>query len=262
MGPARFRHPNEPLQQRARSAVLKALAIDPNLAQAHLDMARVEFWAWNWNAAEREFKRAIELDPNLAKAHELYSAYLQASGRVDEAWAESERSQALDPSNGRMAWMYYTHRQFDRFIDLERNEIVVGHHGAMTHFDLGFGYERSGQYKEAVEQWETAMIGFGYPRLADALRRGYSRAGFQGAVRAWFAGWESLARAGEPGFQLGVLGRLHHLREGLQYLALREIDVFQRGQEKLVEVHREFLLCKSAQRTTGRGALSFFTRQR
>ena len=161
-------------------------------------MARVEFWAWNWNAAEREFKRAIELDPNLAKAHELYSAYLQASGRFDEAWAESERSQALDPSNGRMAWMYYTHRQFDRFIDLERNEIVVGHHGAMTHFDLGFGYERSGQYKEAVEQWETAMIGFGYPRLADALRRGYSRAGFQGAVRAWVAGWESLARAGEP----------------------------------------------------------------
>ena len=91
MGPARYRHPYLQMQQTARSAVLKALEIDPNLAQAHLDMARVEFWSGEWDTAEREFKRAIELDPENGKGHELFGEYLEATGRREQARLESQR---------------------------------------------------------------------------------------------------------------------------------------------------------------------------
>ena len=82
-------------------------------------------------------------------------------------------------------------------------------------------------YKEAVEEWEEAMTGFGYDDLAEGLRRGYAADGFQGAVRQWAAGWER-ATNGE-GFPL----------EHLAYLCilLGEKDRAFTLLEKAIEVH-------------------------
>jgi TolB-like protein/DNA-binding winged helix-turn-helix (wHTH) protein len=184
-------------EDKAREAIARALAIDPTLAEAHADLGRIELRNWHWAAAEQEFRRAIELNPNLSKAREFYSEYLDAVGRRDEGMRESERAQELDPSIDRMAWEFYVHRQFDRFIELKRVDIARHAFGPMAHFDLGFGYELAGKKKEAVEEWEEAMTEFGYTGLAADLRRGYAAGGFQGAMRAWAAGWEELTLRGE-----------------------------------------------------------------
>jgi len=82
----------------ARAAALKALELDPNLAEAHTSLALVhEVYEWDWPAAEREYRRAIALDPNYATAHHWYSEYLMLQGRFNEALAESERARELDP---------------------------------------------------------------------------------------------------------------------------------------------------------------------
>ena len=71
---------------KAREAVMKALALDPSLAEAHTFLARIKFSNdWDWPGAEAEFKQATALNPNYAIAHFGYSFYLVAMGRLDEA---------------------------------------------------------------------------------------------------------------------------------------------------------------------------------
>ena len=64
---------------RARAAAERAIEIDDTLAEAHTTLAYVKFYyEWDWQGAEREFKRAIELNPNYATAHQWYGEYLVA----------------------------------------------------------------------------------------------------------------------------------------------------------------------------------------
>ncbi len=83
---------------KARAAALKALELDPNLAEAHTSLALItENFDFDWQSAEKEYRRAIGLNPNYATAHHWYAEYLALMGRFDEALAESERARELDP---------------------------------------------------------------------------------------------------------------------------------------------------------------------
>jgi len=188
--PATFPYPPYAMQQPAREAIAKALAIDPDMAEAYVALARMDLRAWRWEALEQEARHAIELNSNLASARKIYWSYLAAVGRMDEAREQAEREQALDPGTDAVAWIYYGERKFDRFIELKRNDIIRHAYGPMAHYDLGYGYWLAHMYKEAVDEWEEAMTGFGYDELAEDLRRGYAANGFKGAIREWAAGWE------------------------------------------------------------------------
>jgi len=210
--PATFPYPPTSLEQPAREAFRKALAIDPELAEAYVDLGRIDYRFWNWSALEQEARRAIELNPNLASAHILYSAYLNSVGRMDESMAEAELAQALDPDTDRVAWVFYCQRRFDRFIEIKRSYISRHAFDPMPHYHLGYGYERAHIYKEAVDEWETAMNGFGDNSLARDLRQGYTKSGFRGAMRAWAAGLELIAKQGGtvhpdlPAYLYSILG--------------------------------------------------------
>ena len=210
--PATFPYPPTSMVHPAREALRKALAIDPDLAKAYVDLAIIDFRDWNWSAPEQEVKHAIELEPNLAAAHVFYTNFLLALDRMDEAMAEAERVKALDPADDRVAWVFYCERRFDRFIELKRSDLARHAFGPVAHYHLGYGYERAHMYKEAVDEWEKAMTGFGYDDLARDLRRGYTKGGFRSAVREWAEGWERIARQGGtvlpdlPAYLFGILG--------------------------------------------------------
>ena len=50
----------------------KALALDPNLAEAHLAMGTALFSVLDPRASEKELDRAVELNPNLILAYDQY----------------------------------------------------------------------------------------------------------------------------------------------------------------------------------------------
>jgi DNA-binding winged helix-turn-helix (wHTH) protein/TolB-like protein/Flp pilus assembly protein TadD len=82
----------------AKAAANKALELDPELAEAYAALGTVKrIHDWDWNGAERDFKRAIELNPNYAKAHLGYGLLLSSLGRHDEALAEIKWAIAIDP---------------------------------------------------------------------------------------------------------------------------------------------------------------------
>jgi TolB-like protein/DNA-binding winged helix-turn-helix (wHTH) protein/Flp pilus assembly protein TadD len=82
----------------AKTAAARALAIDPNLADAHVVLGWTGFsFDWNWAAAEREFQTAIALSPNNSDARRAYAHLLSNLGQHNRAIAESRIASDLDP---------------------------------------------------------------------------------------------------------------------------------------------------------------------
>lgn len=83
---------------KARAAALRAVTLDPNLAEAHSALAEVRMYhEWDWAGAEQSFRRANELNPNLGMNHYHYSWYHALFSRWDESIAEHKRAQEVDP---------------------------------------------------------------------------------------------------------------------------------------------------------------------
>jgi TolB-like protein/DNA-binding winged helix-turn-helix (wHTH) protein len=83
---------------RARDAALKALQLDPSLAEAHAALGMVAcHYDFDWPTAEREYKKAFELNPSYASAHQYYALGLMAHGRFAEAEAQLDIARRLDP---------------------------------------------------------------------------------------------------------------------------------------------------------------------
>ncbi len=82
-----------------KELALKAVALDPNLADAHVSLGVALFSALDFIASEKELERALELDPNLALAHDQYGWTYMAHDRFDEAIAEEKKALELDPLN-------------------------------------------------------------------------------------------------------------------------------------------------------------------
>jgi TolB-like protein/DNA-binding winged helix-turn-helix (wHTH) protein len=168
---------------KARAAALKALQSDDSLAEAHTSLAVIaQDYDWDWQTAEKEYRRAIELNANYATAHHWYAEYLAYQGRFDEALAESERARELDPlsliiaaDNGAI---FYFSRQYDRAIERFRAVLNMDPGFARAHLVI-VAYAQKGQFAAALAD-------------IDAWRH---TAGDQ----PWIVGWEAYVygRAGQ-----------------------------------------------------------------
>lgn len=82
-----------------KAAALKALELDPGLAEARAALASARTIEWDWEAGEAEFRSAIELDPNSVLSHLWYAWFLHLRGRLAESAAHKRRALVLDPLN-------------------------------------------------------------------------------------------------------------------------------------------------------------------
>ena len=86
---------------KAEAAALKALELDPNLAEAHHALAKESFFfRRDWATAERAFLRALELNPRIAECRMYYALMLIVLGRRDEALKHAQQALDDDPLSG------------------------------------------------------------------------------------------------------------------------------------------------------------------
>jgi len=91
----------EQAREEATRSAQRAVALDPNLAAAHLSMARVHrFFDWNWGAAGAEIQRARKLDPGDSDAVRWAGTYALIMGQIAEAIGLFQQAVDLDPLNG------------------------------------------------------------------------------------------------------------------------------------------------------------------
>ena len=143
--------------QKANEAALKALEMDDTLAEAHTSLAAIkESYYWDWEAAEREYKRAIELNSNYATAHHWYAFHLIVRTRFDEAIAEIERALELDPLslviNKDFGSLFYYARQYDRAIEALHKTLEMDPNFSEAHAYLGLVYLQKSIYEEALAE--------------------------------------------------------------------------------------------------------------
>ena len=86
--------------KKAEEYAVKALALDPDLAEARVSLGMAKFRnSGDFAAAEKDFLRAIELNPSLATAHHWYSIVLSEAGKFEEALREIKIAAELDPGS-------------------------------------------------------------------------------------------------------------------------------------------------------------------
>jgi serine/threonine protein kinase/Flp pilus assembly protein TadD len=153
--------PPEEAVTKARAAALKALEIDPTLAEAQTSLAMLEFeHDWDWSSAEGAFKRAIQLNSNYATAHHWYAFLLAVLGRPDEALAQVRLAQKLDPLspiiNANVGYMIYLTRQYDVAVEQYRKALELEPNFPPAREYIGRAYIRKGKYEEAIKELQVA----------------------------------------------------------------------------------------------------------
>jgi len=84
----------------ARDAAQKAVALEPNLPDAHVALGRVFTWIdHNTTMAESEFELALKLNARSADALMQLSSVARARGQPEKRLALAQRALALDPLN-------------------------------------------------------------------------------------------------------------------------------------------------------------------
>jgi len=92
--------PAEDGHRLAREAVERALALNPNLAEAHVQMGRIKQQVdFDWAGAHASFQRAVALDPGNPEVVRMAAGSTLMLGRFDEALQLHRRAVDLDPLN-------------------------------------------------------------------------------------------------------------------------------------------------------------------
>lgn len=159
----------------------KALALDPDLVEAHVVLANVLQEEWHWTEAETEYRRALELNPNAADAHAGFAMWLLSQGRTSEALASMRRARALDPvaiSGDELSWILFQSHRYEDAIRESRSALALQPDDAGTLVGLGFALVANNQAADAVPVLEKAIaLSNGSPAATGVLVRAYNHAG-------------------------------------------------------------------------------------
>ncbi len=133
-----------------------ALELDSDLAEAHASLGRIKRSAdWDWEGAERSFRKAIELDPNNALAHSWLAQLLSSRGRHDEALAYIDRATELDPVspsvNGVRFPVIEGRREFDLGLKLAEEAYRFDKENTNSRRSYATFLFHKGEYEKVIE---------------------------------------------------------------------------------------------------------------
>ena len=152
--------PAEEALPAAWAAVDRALALDPDLAEAHARRGRLLMVDLRYDEAEAEYVRALELNPGSSEAHSGYSNLLADLERFDESVREARQAVEIDPLStesrvslaNRLSWA----RDWPGVVAESRKVIEMEPENSMGHYQLGLGQAMLGEHTEAIAAYHDA----------------------------------------------------------------------------------------------------------
>jgi TolB-like protein len=174
---------------RGEAAAVRAVELDPGLAEAHAALGAARLWgAWDVEAAERSLRQALALNPNLAQAHNWLGDVLIARARLEEALESFRRARDLDPFSPLM------HRDVARIlmylgrceeaVSAARTALELDPNHTFAHSILQQCHRAAGRLEEAVEASVRFTEGLPGVRSAEGLRAAYDAGGWEGLLEA------------------------------------------------------------------------------
>ncbi len=181
----------------AHRAALKAIELDPDLAEAHASLADIRFhFDRDWRGADMEYRRAIECNPGYALSYHWYANLLAAKGQHEAAHIAIMHALELDPvSLITLVWAGVTahmaHR-FDDAIKYYRNALELDPNFTWTHMYLAQTLEQKGDYKEAVREFDSTIKLAGGSNCVLAMKaHAHAKAGDKTSARQILHGLKS-----------------------------------------------------------------------
>lgn len=157
-----FLPPKEALA-RAKSAIVKALEIDENLAEARASMGMIKMRCdWDWKGAEQEFLRALDLRNTYSQAHQWYATFLESNARFDEALSEMKIALELDPLSLQigvsLAVSFWKMRKYDESLRELRKIVDFEPNFQPARLALGVVFEQLLAFNDSVANFEMALL--------------------------------------------------------------------------------------------------------
>lgn len=151
----------------ARAAVDKALAIDPDLAEARTALGGIHSELREFDQADREFQRAIRSKPGYATAHHWYATQMLLEvGRVADAGREIHKARELDPLsliiNTDLARHFYYTRDFKKAKEIVGYALSLDPHFIKAQRLMFLTLWQMGDYEHAINhipRWLPAYTG-------------------------------------------------------------------------------------------------------
>jgi TolB-like protein/tRNA A-37 threonylcarbamoyl transferase component Bud32 len=153
--------PSETALSRMRPAAVKALEIDPLLAEAHAAMGLLHSRERDWKSAQTSFQRAIELNPTLTRTYTNYvTSTLIPLGRVDEAARLLEEALRADPLSldvhRELAMVQIIDGRYEEAIANLQRVRAVDSDFPFADLFLARALTFAGRLPEALRLWETS----------------------------------------------------------------------------------------------------------
>ena len=151
--------PGEEGYRKAREAITHALALDPDLGEAHAAMGRIELiHDWDWAQADVSFKRALKLEPGNASVIGRAGDLARTLGRWDQAIALFRRAIEIDLLNPLTHYnlgmaLYYARRPDEASVAVQR-ALELAPDMAVAHFFLARIYLMMSRPERALVEAE------------------------------------------------------------------------------------------------------------
>jgi serine/threonine protein kinase len=144
------------------AAVLRAQELDDSLPEVHAMLATSYEDAWDFAAADIEYRRAIQLNPNFSSVHAFYSLSLALRARYEEAIDEINKAYELDPFSRSIAFnigaRFADARRFDEAIAQYKRVLEMEPDHPLTHSLLAQVFDAKGLYVEAIAEYRRANV--------------------------------------------------------------------------------------------------------
>jgi len=195
---------------RARSAALRALALDDASADAHVALGAVLFLSeWDWIGAERSLQRALAHSPAHTQARLLYGHLLDALGRFDDGLSMKLRALEHEPFSPSVhlgiAMSYWNQRRYDECLRWANKTLELAPTHLLAREFLAGAYWAIGDFDRHMEENIRHAATFGVAEEVFApMRRAYAAGGRTAVVRLALEQAASRPR-GLPDFQLALL---------------------------------------------------------
>ena len=153
--------PGSSVLPKARRSALRALELDPTLAEAHATLGLIAQYSFQWAEAQEALRKAIELNPKYPTGHHWYALLLGMQGRIPEAYTETDRAYRLDPASpilsnlvgGTRLWA----RDFDGAVEAFKRTLETAPEFSVCHSMLGVAYAAQGKYTEALAEYDKGV---------------------------------------------------------------------------------------------------------
>lgn len=152
----------EEITDESEAAANRAVALDPELAEAYVALAGIRYYLqYKRDAAELFLRQALELNPGSVKALYHLSWLLGESGRFDEALVPTRKAIANDPFNtvslNALGQIQYLARNFEASIKANERALALDPADPWLHFSLALAHLHNGDSDRASEFISNAV---------------------------------------------------------------------------------------------------------